>query len=70
MQDSLDAIEEEPEALSQESGARLHVLDCASGMDTGDGVHWPKSACRSDMLDIVSNFGPGPKGPFRVQVGS
>ena len=59
---SLDAIEE--------PGARLRVLDFASGKDTGDGVHWPESACWSDMLGIASNFGPGRKGSFRVRVGS
>ena len=35
MRVSLDAIE----ALSQEPRARLRVLDFASGMDIGDGVH-------------------------------
>ena len=64
MGDSLDAIEDGPEALNQESGARLRVLDFSSGMDTGDGVYWPESACWSDMLDIVSSFGLGPERPF------
>ena len=38
--DSLDAIEDEPEVSPWVSGARLRLLDFASGKDTGDGVHW------------------------------
>ena len=64
MRVSLDTIEDKPEALSQEPGARLSILDFASGMDTGDGVDWLESTCWSDMLDIVSNFGLGPERPF------
>ena len=60
MQDSLDAIEDKPEAFPWESGARLCLLDFTSGMDTGDGVHWPGS----NMLDIVSSFGPAPERSF------
>ena len=51
VQDLLVAIEDEPEALLQESGARLHVLNFASGMDPG--------------ADIVSAFDPGPERPFQ-----
>ena len=51
--DFLDAIEDEHEAFFWESGARLSPLGITSGMDMGDGVHWPGS----DVLDIVNNFG-------------
>ena len=58
----IGAIGDEPEALLQESRARLHVLNFASGMDPGAEVPWPESACRSN---IVSAFDPGPKLPFQ-----
>ena len=56
--DSWDAIVDEHEELPCESGARLHQLNFTGGMDAGDGVHW------SDVLNIVSNFGPGPERSF------
>ena len=49
------------EAFPRESGAGLRLFDFASGMDTEDGVHWPGSGRWSDVLDIVSGFGPGPE---------
>ena len=64
MQDLLGDCEDEPEALIQESGARLHVLNYTGGMDPGAGVPWPESTCQSDMSDIVSAFDPGPEWPF------
>ena len=58
--DSWDAIGDEHEALPCKSGARLRQLDFTGGMDTGDGVHWPAS----EVLNIVSNFGPGQERSF------
>ena len=37
MRDSLDAIEDEPEAFFQKFGARLCVLNLTSAIDMGDG---------------------------------
>ena len=54
--DSWNAIEDEHEELPCESRTRLRQLDFTGGMHTGDGVHWPGS----DVLNITSNFGPGP----------
>ena len=51
IRDYLDAIENTAEAFPQESGAGLRLFDFTSRMDTGDGMHWPGSACWSYVLD-------------------
>ena len=60
VRDYLDAMKHKAEVFPRQSGAGLHLFDFASGMDTGDGMHWPGS----DVSDIVSDFGPGPERSF------
>ena len=45
MQDLLGDSEDNPEALLQEAGAKLHKLHVTGGMDPGDGVPWQELAC-------------------------
>ena len=63
VQDFLGAMEEEPEVLLRTSGAGLHVLTCANGVDQDTGVPWPESACRSDVSNFVGAFDLGPRRP-------
>ena len=50
--------------LLRELEAGLHVLTCTNGVDRNTRVLWPESAWRSDLLNFVGAFDPGPGQPY------
>ena len=57
--DSLDAREEAPKVLLWEWEVGLHTLTRTSVVDRDTEEPWPKSACRSDILNFTGTFDPG-----------
>ena len=54
-----DSLEEAPNVLLRELEVGLNILTCTSGVDQDTEVPWPKSACRSDILNFTGTFDPG-----------